>query len=105
MEMSQLAVAAIQYKTEYGAFPSGKCLEVIRALTGTNPRKIIFIEWVSRHSDANGRFLDQWGSPFLISFPDAETVEIRSAGPDKSFSTSDDKYFRKGRHGIDHNAQ
>ena len=105
MEMSQLAMAATQYKTEYGVFPTGKSIEVIRALTGTNLRKIIFIDWAGRSSDANGRFLDQWNSPFLILFPDTETVEIRSAGPDKRFDTSDDIHFRKGREGIDHNAQ
>ena len=104
-DMSSLALAATQYKTEYGAFPSGKSIEIVFALAGNNPRKILFIDWPPRYLDANGRFLDQWGTLYLISFPDAETVEIRSAGPDKSFDTADDKHFRKGPHGIDHNVQ
>jgi hypothetical protein len=105
MEMSQLATAAIHYKSEYSTFPSGKSIDVTRALTGANPRRIAFIDWTGRSSDPNGRFLDQWSIPFLISFPDSETVTIRSAGPDRIFETSDDKFYTNGSHGVDHNAQ
>ncbi len=94
-DLSQLVVALVQYRTEYGAFPSGKSLAVIGALTGTNSKHIVFIEWSERSLDANGRFLDQWGSPYLITFPDTESVEVRSAGPDKTFNTPDDKYIAR----------
>ncbi len=99
----ELAAACALYKTEYGAFPSGKNAEVMRSLAGGNPRKHTFIEWKSRAVDANGVFLDSWGTAYLISFPNADTVEVRSAGADRKLNTSDDKYFRKGPGGSDGN--
>jgi hypothetical protein len=100
-EVSQLVTACTGYKTEYGKFPSGTNIEIMRALTGTNPRKFTFIELPARSKDADGCFLDQWGTPYRVVFPNAETLEIRSAGADKVFDTADDKYLRKGPDGID----
>jgi hypothetical protein len=102
-DLSQLLAACVHYKMEYGAFPSGKNLEVMRSLAGANPRKFTFIEWRPRPIDANGGFLDPWGIPYVISFPNADTVEVRSAGADKKLNTSDDKYLRKGAHGTEGN--
>jgi hypothetical protein len=100
-EMSQLATACTQYKTEYGAFPSGKSAEIILALTGTNPRKFTFIQPAAASGEADDRLRDEWGTPYRIQFPDAGTIEIRSAGPDTKFDTADDKQLRKDAQGVE----
>jgi hypothetical protein len=76
------------YKENYGEFPTGKGLDIIKRLRGNNPKRIDFLDWSGRATDANGRLLDEWGTPYLISSK-REYYVIRSAGPDRQFDTGD----------------
>ena len=74
-----------QYKSEFGAFPSGDSRAICRALTGNNPKGIRFIELHSVTPD--GDFLDPWGTPYKIYYS-GDWPLVRSAGPNKQFDPS-----------------
>ena len=100
-DLEKLVTGLISYRTTYGTFPEGKGPALFKALVGVNTRHEVFIQWNPAFIATDGSFLDQWGSPYSVSFPDADSVEIRSAGPDKIFNTADDKYIRKGPRGTE----
>ena len=102
-EMNALAIAASLYRGEYGQFPAGTTPEIARALTGENSRGIVFVDLAPRTRSKDGGYLDQWNTPYLITFPDSQTVNVRSAGPDRVFDTGDDRFLRKGVRGVSHN--
>lgn len=88
---SQLSVACQQYKQEYGKYPeSQENKHVIAALTGDNPRKIVFFEPHSKQLNDQKEILDRWGTPIRITFPADEPPSIVSAGKDRIFETTDD---------------
>lgn len=86
-----------QYKENVGQYPTGSNSEIIKALQGANPKKLIIL--VSRKAELNdkGEILDPWGTPLRIYFSDA-AVLVRSAGPNRRFDDSTvieaDDYFR-----------
>lgn len=87
-----IKIALLEYKTQFGAFPSGDSRAIVRALTGDNPKRMPFIGM-----PPDGELLDPWGTPYRIYSGDAPL--IRSAGPDKLFDTGSgrektDDYFR-----------
>ena len=84
-ETAVIRVALAQYKTEFGAFPSGDSRAICRALSGNNPKSIRFIELRSVTPD--GDFLDQWGTPYKIYYSGDQPL-VRSAGPNKQFDPS-----------------
>jgi hypothetical protein len=81
-----LAVALRCYWIEYGEFPRGDTVNVLKILEagnadGQNPRKIVFIEFRQSDLDKIGRFLDGWGRPIVIAFSDdRRQVTIKSYG-------------------------
>ena len=76
-----------QYKTEFGAFPTGDSRAICRALAGNNPKNIRLIEWRERSTTPEGDFLDPWGTPYKIYFS-GDWPLVRSAGPNKQFDPS-----------------
>ena len=82
---SQLATALTAYQTEYGAYPDATDGELIRVLSGRNPRQIVFLEVAPKQLDSAGRLIDPWGSPYRILLPARGTkVKVWSIGPDKT---------------------
>ncbi len=94
-DTDQLKMAIKEYKSEYGAYPAGDTRDVIKALTGENPRKIKFFSFQKRKTSED--FLDPWGAPYKIYFS-GDDILIRSAGPNKHFDEGRDQkgddYFR-----------
>lgn len=70
--------------------PLGFNEEIVRALRGANPLGVAFIP--ARHPaiDVQGRLCDRWGTPYLFHPLAAESIEVRSAGPDRRLFTADD---------------
>ncbi len=85
-----------KYKEYIGDYPKGNNVQIAKALSGNNPKKVIL---VLKKSDLNvkGEIVDPWNTPLKIYFADNE-VFIRSAGPNKRFDDSRsgtcDDYFR-----------
>ena len=90
----QLVTALKAFQSEYGQLPSGKSGEIFDALRGNNPKKIVFVEYDASSTSSRGEFLDPWGTPYRV-YVSADTVLIRSAGPNKVFDagTATDDYF------------
>ncbi len=89
VEIDGLRVALRSYKVEFGNYPQGDNRAISRALTGQNPRNIVF--FIS-HESPDGDLLDPWGTPYKFYFSSDEVL-IRSAGPNKRFDDGVDKHF------------
>jgi hypothetical protein len=89
-DTATIHVAIRLYRSEFGTLPAGDSLAISRALTGANPKSIIFIEL--RAQSPQGELLDPWGTPYRIYYS-ADEVLVRSAGPNKRFEISSDKAF------------
>jgi len=77
-----LTDAVKKYRTEYGSFPTGSHVEIIRALRGDNPRRIVFYEPHGEMSAAGER-LDPLGTPYHFDLSDPENPKIYSLGKNK----------------------
>lgn len=81
------------YRTIAGDNPIGSNAEIVQALSGDNPRqaKILPDELPRNRS---GELVDHWGTPYFFHQLSRNSMEIRSAGPDKKMWTSDDVFTR-----------
>jgi len=70
--------------------PWGENTDIAAALTGANPLGLALIP--RRHPAINsaGELIDRWGTPFFFHQLSGTRMEIRSAGPDRTFHTGDD---------------
>ncbi|MCS7337695.1 MAG: hypothetical protein NZ739_05580 [Verrucomicrobiae bacterium] len=86
-DAENLLFALQQYKEFAGAYPTGNNLDIARALSGHGDKKIVIL--AVRKSDLNqkGEIVDPWGTPLQFYFT-ANSVLIRSAGPNKVFEDS-----------------
>ncbi len=91
-DLASIIVALREFKEEYGSYPSGSNRDIFHALLGQNPRRIFFLNLSPRKVRADGDFLDQWGTPYMIYFS-GNAILVRSAGPNKTFD--DNRQFRK----------
>ena len=70
MEMRQILSALEMYRSLYEKYPSGNASDILAALRGNNPKKIVFITDVGPwNTNSNGEFIDPWKTPsklFLI---------------------------------------
>lgn len=69
--------------------PLGDNRDITRALTGENP---LGEALVSNHDDrvVDGQLVDRWGTPYHFHPRAPNTIDVRSAGPDRSLFTDDD---------------
>ncbi len=84
---SALVVAIRQYWQEFGEYPSGDNRSISAALTGTNPKKTVFIlaeKWMNKQ----GELVDPWGKPLSFNF-ESNSITIKSSGPNLTFGDED----------------
>ena len=89
LDISNLIMALSCYESEYGVLPTGNSSNVIRALSGENPKKIIFLVYPQVVEHPN-EMVDPWLTPYEIDFHHRTNFVIRSAGKNKTFGNSDD---------------
>jgi hypothetical protein len=70
--------------------PVGENAEITRALTGANALKLALVPKDHPAVNPGGELTDRWGTPFRFHQLSGTRMEIRSAGPDRSFGTADD---------------
>jgi len=70
--------------------PGGLNEEIVDRLRGKNERRLAVIPPDHPSIDSRGQLLDRWGTPFWFHPISRDTLEIRSAGPDKALWTADD---------------
>jgi type II secretory pathway pseudopilin PulG len=99
-DMENLFSGLQQYKENVGSFPVGNNAEVVKALLGQNPKKLIILVGRKNELNERGEFVDPWGTPLRIYFSD-KGVLVRSAGPNRRFDDSTavecDDYFRSNK--------
>ena len=81
------------YRTIAKDNPIGSNAEIAEALAGDNPRHAkILPDELPRNS--SGEMVDRWGTPYFFHQLSRNSMEIRSAGPDRKMWTSDDVFTR-----------
>jgi hypothetical protein len=70
--------------------PTGSNAEITAALAGKNKVGFAFIPPNHPAINRAGELCDRWGTPFFFHAESATRMEVRSAGPDRKFWTSDD---------------
>ncbi len=70
--------------------PVGNNAEITAALSGRNKLRYAVIPPNHPAINRAGELCDRWGTPFFFHAESANTMGIRSAGPDKKMWTDDD---------------
>jgi hypothetical protein len=68
----------------------GENEEIVAALVGRSGKHLAVLPANHPFIDPRGRLLDRWGTPFHFHPVAYDTLEIRSAGPDRKLWTADD---------------
>jgi hypothetical protein len=100
IEMSDLNAAVIQYHNEYGNYPFGNQIGLIRCLLGDNLRKIEFLHLSTNRFSSDGGYLDPWLTPYQIEVHDQTNLVVHSAGPNRIFGDADDLVFNSASNGF-----
>lgn len=80
-----------RYRERYGGFPTGEDNRAfVNALTGNNPQRLAFIDRNHPAINLDGVLVDRWGAPFFFHLESRDSLQIRSAGPDRELYTADD---------------
>ena len=69
---------------------AGENREVVDALTGNNPHRLVFLDPGHPALSEGNELLDRWGTPFRFHPISGSHMEFSSAGPDGAFGTNDD---------------
>lgn len=79
------------YRRLLGAFPAGEDnRQFVNALLGANRERLPFLSPDHPRINSRGEIVDAWSTPFFFHLNSRVSVEVRSAGPDQHFFTSDD---------------
>jgi hypothetical protein len=99
MDMRTISVAIEGYKIEFGEYPNGGNLFTTKALTGENPKRIVFLQVSLSGTNMEGELIDPWGTPYQILASEKVGINVRSAGPNRRFDDDpkSDDIVRAGR--------
>ncbi len=79
------------YREAFGSYPTGEDnAQFMQALRGGNPGKRALFPRESDRLGAGGELLDAYGTAFFFHQISSQSMEVRSAGADREFYTSDD---------------
>ena len=92
LELSDLKFSLNAYHDKYSNYPTGDNSNIVKALAGDNPQKIVFLNF-RRTVEHPNEMIDPWGMPYQIEFLQHTNFIIRSAGKDKIFSDADGIIF------------
>jgi hypothetical protein len=73
-----------------GKNPSGLNHEIVNELRGANPKNYAVLPADLTNINSKGELTDRWGTPYFFHCLNEETIEIKSAGPDRKFDSKDD---------------
>ena len=78
------------FRTRMGENPVGSNAEIMRAIMGGNSAGATLGPPVGHSLNADGELIDRWGTPYFFHQLSKDSMEIRSAGPDRRMWTADD---------------
>ena len=90
VDVEKVRLMLRDYRTLYRENPVGTNAEIMKAIMGGNPRQAQLGPPEGQSLSAEGELLDRWGTPYFFHQLSADSMEVRSAGPDKTLWTSDD---------------
>ena len=90
VELDKVRSMLRDYRTLYHENPVGTNAEIMKAVMGGNPKQAQLGPPEGQTLNASGELVDHWGTPYFFHQLSSESMEIRSAGPDKTLWTSDD---------------
>lgn len=70
--------------------PVGENADITAAIAGDNSLGFVLIPRNHPAINSAGELCDRWGTPFRFHQVSGQVMEIRSAGPDRTFATGDD---------------
>ncbi|MCG8599944.1 MAG: hypothetical protein MI807_07380 [Verrucomicrobiales bacterium] len=76
--------------------PGGENVDIVRAMTGTNERKLALIPPGHRVLNEQNEIVDRWQTAFHFHPVSSSILEVRSAGPDRKLWTDDDLVIGQG---------
>lgn len=85
------------FRRAFGSYPAAEDNhQFVNALLGANKSKLPFVPRDHTRLNADGEIIDAWGTPFFFHLNSSISIEVRSAGPDRSFYTADDIVAGRG---------
>lgn len=78
------------YRGANGGNPTGENRDIVRQLSGQNPKRFAVLPPDLSSISQNGELVDRWGSPYFFHALSRESMEIHSAGEDRILWTKDD---------------
>jgi hypothetical protein len=83
------------HRRALGSNPVGLNDQITAALMGSNAKGAATLPKNHPAISENGELLDRWQTPYRFHALSGKLMEIRSAGPDRRFFTSDDALLRE----------
>lgn len=90
LDLDQLSLMLRDYRTRMGENPVGTNSEIMKAVMGENPKQARLGPPDGQRLNDKGELVDRWGTPYFFHQLSKTSMEIRSAGPDRTFGTPDD---------------
>lgn len=78
------------FRTRMKENPVGTNAEIMKAVMGGNPTNAQLGPPEGQSLNEQGELLDRWGTPYFFHQLSKETMEVRSAGPDRVLWNADD---------------
>lgn len=82
------------FRARLGENPVGSNADIMRAVMGGNPAKATLGPPPGQALNEKGELTDRWGTAYFFHQLSKESMEIRSAGPDRTMYTGDDLVTR-----------
>lgn len=89
-DVENLRLMFRDYRTRFGENPVGSNAEIMKAIMGGNPVQAMLGPPPGHSLNPAGELVDRWGTPYFFHQLSKDTMEIRSAGPDRVLWTGDD---------------
>lgn len=90
-DLDILAEVLTTYRGIFGQNPpGGENAEITAALVGRNQKQLAILPPDSPALNSAGELIDRWGTPYFFHPVTRTTMEVLSAGPDRTLWTADD---------------
>ena len=89
-EIAKVQAMLRDFRTRMGENPVGSNAEIMKAVMGGNPVGARLGPPEGQEVNQQGELVDQWGTPYFFHQLSKNSMEVRSAGPDRKMWTTDD---------------
>ncbi|MDB6149726.1 MAG: hypothetical protein JWQ44_1174 [Chthoniobacter sp.] len=93
-DLDEVRITFRDFRSALGENPVGTNAEITSALLGQNPRQLKLGVPPGSALNGSGELTDRWGTPYFFHQLSRTDMEIRSAGPDRTMWTGDDRLAR-----------